>query len=81
MQDGPWSNDHILGKVTDVRFENIFVSCPADAPMPHSRLTGAAEGHGTSRLTIDGVFRNGTRLRPREIPLEKSEFDHDIQVK
>ena len=81
VQDGPWSNDHILGKVTDVRFENIFVSCPADAPMPRSRLTGAAEGHGTSRLTIDGVFRNGTRLRPREIPLEKSEFDHDIQVK
>ena len=49
--------------------------------MPRSRLTGAAEGHGTSRLTIDGVFRNGTRLRPREIPLEKSEFDRDIQVK
>ena len=82
IQDGPWSNDHILGKVTDVRFENIFVSCPADAPMP--RQPAYRRGGGPRHQPPDHRRRVPQRhapAAPREIPLEKSEFDHDIQVK
>ena len=73
VYDGPYSNDHILGHTSDVRFEDIYVYAPDGLSAPLCTFGGQDEAHCNRNIVIDGVILNGRRLKPEEIALEKSE--------
>lgn len=75
IYDGPFSNDHILGKTSGVRFENIEVVGQADMEVPVSKFTGPDAGHCNSGIIIENVSLNGRRLKPGEVKLELGRFD------
>lgn len=81
VYDGPWSDDHLLGRASDVRFEDIQILSDADAPVPPCRFSGADSAHCNSGIVIENVSQNGVRLKPHQIPVLTSQFDHDIRVK
>lgn len=74
VYDGPYSNDHILGRTSDIRYEDIRVYAPDGAAAPLCTFGGPDEIHCCKNVVIDGVILNGRRLKPEEITVEKSEF-------
>ena len=78
--DGPYSNDHILGKVSNVRFENIQIISDYEMPVPYSEFWAFDADHANKNVVIENVTFNGRRLRPDEVWLVKNEWD-DITVK
>ena len=81
IYDGPWSDDHRLGRVSDVRFEDIQILCDEDSPVPQCRFSGADPIHCNKDIVIENITRNGIRLNPEQIPLVLGEFDHNIQLR
>jgi len=80
IYDGPWSDDHLLGRVSDVRFEDIKILCDEDTPVPQCRFEGANEVHCNKDIMIENVSRNGVRLKPEEVVLITGVYDHNIRV-
>lgn len=80
IYDGPYSNDHILGKTSGVRFENIEAIGPADMDAPVIRFKGMDAEHCNSGIIIENVSLNGRRLKPGEVRLELGKFDK-VEVK
>ena len=72
VYDGPYSNDHILGHTSDIRFEDIAVYAPDGLKAPLCTFGGPKEAHCNKNVVIDGVMLNGRRLKPEEFALEKS---------
>ena len=78
--DGPYSNDHILGRVSDVHFENIQIITDCEMPIPYSEFWGYDADHAHKNVVVENVTFNGRRLKPGEVVLGTSEYD-DITVK
>ncbi len=81
IYDGPWSEDHILGRTSDVLYQNIFVLADNGLGVPGLEFGGPDEAHANRRIMIDGVFFNGRRLGKAELPLDCSPFCDSIAVK
>ena len=80
IYDGPYSNDHILGRVSGLRFENIQIYADEGIPVPEVIFGGADAEHCNKDVTIENVTFNGRRLSPAEIPLKTSKWD-EVTVK
>lgn len=78
--DGPYSNDHILGRVSNVRFENIQILTDYDTPVPVIEFGGVDPEHCNRNVTVENVTFNSRRLKPGEVVLRTSEYD-DVTVK
>lgn len=70
-----------MGRVSDVRFEDIQILCDEDSPVPQCRFSGADLIHCNKDIVIENITRNGIRLNPEQIPLVLGEFDHNIQLR
>lgn len=81
VYDGPWSNDHILGKTGRVRFEDIRILGCIDGALPECRFRGAEEDHANDAIVIENVSCNGKRLAPEEINVCKNEVDKQIIIR
>ena len=79
--DGPYSLDHILGRTSRVRFEDIQILDDGTGEMPGCEFIGVDEVHCNKEIVIENVTRNGRRLAPCQVPLKLGEFDRDITVK
>lgn len=75
IYDGVYSNDHILGRVSRLRFENIQIISDCDMACPPVSFGGADEIHCNRDVTVENVSLNGKRLSPEEVDLSVSEFD------
>ena len=80
IPDGPYSNDHILGKVSNVRFENIQFISDYEMPIPNSEFWAYDADHANKNIVIENVTLNSRRLMPDEVRIVKNEWD-DITVK
>ncbi|MBE6929179.1 MAG: hypothetical protein E7463_02765 [Ruminococcaceae bacterium] len=80
INDGPYSNDHILGKTSGVRIENIQIFTDYDMPAPKCRFVGVDAEHSCTDIVIENVSLNGRRLGAEAIDLELGEFD-EVTVK
>lgn len=81
IDDGPFSDSHLLGEMYHVRFEDIRILCDEEAPIPECRFAGAAAGYCNHDIVIENVSRNGVRLRPEEMSMNIGEFDYNIEVR
>jgi len=81
IYDGPYSLDHVLGRTSRVRFEDIQILDDGTGEMPVCEFIGQDEIHCNKEIVIENVTRNGQRLVPCEVPLKLGEFDRDITVK
>ena len=66
---GQWSKDGIAGSNNGIRFENIRCYADEGIPVGKIHITGYAEDHKTSNVTVDGLFWNGKRLTREECDL------------
>ena len=73
IYDGPYSNDHILGKTSNIHYEDICVYAPDGMTAPRCSFGGRYEAHCNKNIVIDGITLNGRRLKPEEMAIEKSE--------
>jgi hypothetical protein len=80
VYDGPYSKDHILGKTSNILFQNITVYGPEGMPRPKCSFGGQDPEHCNRNIVIENVVMNGRRLSADELDIEKSEFC-DITVK
>ncbi|MBR6748327.1 MAG: hypothetical protein IKM07_05255, partial [Clostridia bacterium] len=80
INDGPYSNDHILGKTSGVRIENIQIFADYDMPAPRCSFVGPDAEHCNRNIVIENVSLNGRRLGAEAIDLELGEFD-EVTVK
>ena len=74
IYDGPYSNDHILGKTDSVRYQNIMVYGPKGMSMPKCSFGGQDSEHCNHNIVLESFMLNGTRLKPEELTIEKSEY-------
>lgn len=75
VYDGPFSDDHILGQTSRVRYEKIQILGPEGMEMPACCFGGQDGAHANREIVLENVSFNGRRLLPEQIRLEKSPFD------
>lgn len=78
IYDGPYSNDHILGKTARIRYENIMVYGPEDMPAPVCEFVGQDEEHCNKNIVIKNVSINGKRVGAQALNIRKGPFDEVI---
>ena len=78
--DGPYSKDHILGKTSNVRYENISIYGPEGMALPVCKFGGQDGEHCNHNIVLDNFTFNGRRLRPEEFVIQKDAFS-DITAK
>lgn len=74
IYDGPYSNDHMLGKANNVRYEDITIYAPDGISAPVCVFGGPDAVHCCRNIVLDNFVMNGRRLKPEEIAVEKTEF-------
>ena len=80
VYDGIYSNDHILGKTSDVQYRNIAIFGPEGMKLPRCSFGGQDSEHCNRRILLENFTFNGRRLKPEELEIEKDAFS-DVTVK
>ncbi|MCL2813884.1 MAG: hypothetical protein FWD23_04730, partial [Oscillospiraceae bacterium] len=68
---GVWSDNNLLGRISDITLKDIYVLADEGIPMPRSYIEGAQEKyntteHNTVNVKFDGIYYNGKRLTTLE---------------
>lgn len=79
IYDGPYSNDHILGRTSNVRFESITLFAPDGSVTPLCSFGSKDDVHANRGITLDGITLGGRRLTAGELNIEQGE-ECDITV-
>ena len=89
VYDGPFSNDHILGSTSSVRYENITIYAPEDMPAPRCGFDGqnavcepggSHPEHCNRNIVLENFVRDGRRLTRNDLFLQLGDFS-DVTVK
>ncbi len=80
IYDGPYSQDHILGRTSHVRYQDITIYAPPGMEVPPCSFGGQDGEHCNRGIVLENIVMNGKRLRPEELKIEKDAFS-DITVK
>ncbi len=78
-QMGLFAKDGLNGCTHDITFRNIqMLTDDENIPRPVALFAGLSEDHKVSRVTVEGVFRDGRLLKEEDIEWQINEFAEDI---
>ncbi len=78
-QMGLFAKDGLNGCIHDITFRNIqMLTDDENIPRPIALFAGLSEDHKVSRVTVEGVFRDGRLLKEEDIEWQINEFAEDI---
>ncbi|MGN0803258.1 MAG: glycosyl hydrolase family 28 protein [Candidatus Faecivicinus sp.] len=78
VYDGPFSNDHILGRTSDVHYQDIAVCGPKGMAVPECTFGGQDAEHCNHNIVLENIALNGRRLGADELKVDKSRFSSVI---
>ncbi len=76
---GLFAKDGLHGCIHDITFRNIRILTDGDVPKPAVWFVGLDGEHAVKGITVDGVFRDGVKLKRDELEWNLNEFVSDIQ--
>ena len=75
-----WSDDGLFGQNRDITFRKISILSDEGLPLPEISLSGHDTEHKTKNVCIEGVSKNGERLKKEEMNLCIGDFTEEITV-
>ena len=81
IMDGPFSSIHILGRTSNIRYEDIHILCHENMPMPECQFAGMDDVHCNEDIVIENITRNGKPVKPADVIIRKNDCDKNIVVK
>ena len=75
IYDGPYSKDHIIGRVSDLRFENIQTFADTQGVKPFMAFEGYDEEHSNVGVVVENLTLNGKRLKEADVQIKLGKWD------
>ena len=75
IYDGPYSRDHIIGKVSDLRFENIQIFADTEGVIPFIAFEGYDEEHSNFGVVVENITLNGKKLKEEDVQIKLGKWD------
>ncbi len=75
---GLFAKDGLNGCIHDITFRNIQILTDGDVPKPAVWFVGVDGEHTVKNITVDGVYRDGVKLKRDEIEWNVNEFVENI---